>query len=183
MRTAQDRVIDQILVMRCQEGSGRAFELLVRRWQRRLWRYAAKLTGESAAAWDVTQEAWLVMLKGIRRLDDPALFATWAYRIVRNKCADHWRRRGRRQKLTETLAERQAADSPQRDQEQPQRVAEAIRRLSADKQELLALRYREDLSIGEIARVLGVPGGTVKSRLYHAREELKRFLESEGVQP
>ena len=56
MRTTRDRVLDEMLVIRCQEGSQTAFELLVRRWQRSLWRYARRLTGSADAAWDVMQE-------------------------------------------------------------------------------------------------------------------------------
>lgn len=83
MNTARDRVIDQFLVIRCQAGDAACFDLLTRRWQRPLWRYAHRLTGSADAAWDVTQEAWLVILRQIGRLSAPAWFGAWAYRIVR----------------------------------------------------------------------------------------------------
>ena len=179
MDNARERVIDELLVMRCQEGGREAFDLLVRRWQRRLWHYARRLTGNSDAAWDVTQETWIAILRQIRKLSDPAWFAAWAYRIVRNKCADHARKAGRRRKLAEALAERQRAnDDPPR--EGPgDTVADALRRLPVDRQELLALKYGADLNIIEIALVLGIPAGTVKSRLDTAREQLRRILEGD----
>lgn len=178
MRSQRQRIIDEILVMRCQEGSGDAFELLARRWQRRLWRHALRLTGRHEAAWDVMQETWIAILKGIRRLGDPATFAAWAFRIVRNKSADHWRSDGRQKRLAADLAERNARPEPAG--ARGDAVGRAMSRMTPEKRELLALRYGEDLGINEIARILGVPHGTVKSRLHHAREDLKRRLEGES---
>ncbi len=179
MDKARERVIDELLVVRCQEGSRESFDLLIRRWQRRLWRYARRLTGSSDAAWDITQETWIAILRQIRKLGDPAWFGAWAYRIVRNKCADHCRRAGRRRHLADGLADRQRAnDGPPRGGP-GDAVAEAVRRLPPERQELLALRYGQDLNILEIAVVLGVPAGTVKSRLHHAREQLRQILEGD----
>src|SRR4030042_5729298 len=83
-----ERIIDEILVMDCQSGRVKAMELLVNRWQKRLWQYARNLTGDTEAAWDITQESWLGIIRGIGRLDDPARFRPWAYRIVPNKVND-----------------------------------------------------------------------------------------------
>ncbi len=179
MDKARERVIDELLVMRCQGGSRECFDLLVRRWQRRLWRYARRLIGSNDAAWDVMQETWIVILRQIRKLSDPAWFAAWAYRIVRNKCADHCRRANRQRNLTDALAERQRANDDPPQEGPRDAVAEALRRLPPDRQELLTLRYGQDLNIIEIAVVLGIPAGTVKSRLHHAREQLRQILEGD----
>jgi RNA polymerase sigma-70 factor (ECF subfamily) len=179
MDNARERVIDELLVLRCQEGKREACDLLVRRWQRRLWRYARRLTGNSDAAWDVMQETWMAVLRQIRRLSDPAWFAAWAHRIVRNKCADHCRKAGRQRRLADALAERQPANDDPPREGPADAVAEALRRLSPDRQELLTLKYGADLNIIEIALVLGIPAGTVKSRLHHAREQLRRILEGD----
>jgi RNA polymerase sigma factor (sigma-70 family) len=179
MDKARERVIDELLVVRCQEGRREAFDLLVRRWQCRLWRYARRLTGSEDAAWDVTQETWIVILRQIRKLSDPAWFAAWTYRIVRNKCVDHCRRAGRQRKLAAALAERHRARADPPGDGRRAAVAEALRRLPPDRQELLALKYGADLNVLEIAVVLGVPVGTVKSRLHHARERLRRIMEGD----
>ncbi|MFH1745480.1 MAG: RNA polymerase sigma factor [Planctomycetota bacterium] len=179
MNRTRDRVIDELLVVRCQEGGREAFDLLVRRWQRRLWRYARRLTGHDDAAWDVMQETWIAIMRQIRKLNDPAWFAAWAYRIVRNKCADYVRRASRRKKLAEALAEQQRATADSLRENPGDMVTEALRRLSTDQQELLALKYNADLNVVEIAVVLGIPTGTVKSRLHHAREELRNILEGD----
>ena len=176
MDKARERVIDEILVTRCQEGCRESFDLLVRRWQRRLWRYARRLTGHDDAAWDVMQEAWMAMLRQIRKLSDPAWFAVWAHRIVRNKCADHVRRASRQRSLVENLRQQATVDEDPPREGHGDAVAEALRRLPPDRQELLALRYGQDLNIIEIAVILGIPVGTVKSRLHHTREELRKIL-------
>ncbi len=179
MDKARARVIDELLVTRCQEGDRESFDLLMRRWQRRLWRYAWRLTGSNDAAWDATQETWIAVLQQIRKLNDPAWFAVWAYRIVRNKCADHCRKASQQKHLAGALAERQRADDNRPPEGLHELLTRALRRLPPDRQELLALRYREDLNIMEIAVVLGIPAGTVKSRLHHAREQLRRILEGD----
>jgi len=100
-----DRLNDELLVLRCQEGDTRAFELLVGRWQRRLWRHAWRLTSDEGDAWDATQEAWIGISRGIGRLTDAAAFPAWVYRIVSNKCRDSVRRKRRRREATEIYAE------------------------------------------------------------------------------
>ncbi len=179
MDKAHDRVIDELLVMRCQEGNRDAFDLLVRRWQRRLWRYARQLTGSGDAAWDVVQETWVAVLKQIRRLNDPAWFAAWIYRIVRHKCADHGRGVARRTRLASSLAERHRPAENPPDRGPADAVAEAMSKLPPDRRELLVLKYGANLNLAEIAVVFGIPVGTVKSRLHNARKELKRILEGD----
>ncbi len=179
MDKARERVIDELLVTRCQEGCRESFDLLVRRWQRRLWRYARRLTGRDDAAWDVMQETWIAMLRQIRKLSDPAWFAVWAHRIVRNKCADYARRAGRQRNLAEALTQRPRVDEAPSREAPGDTVAEALRQLPPDKQELLTLRYGQDLNIMEIAVILGIPAGTVKSRLHHTREQLRKILKGD----
>ena len=72
MTGPSEQIVDEILVMDCQSGRSQALDMLVGRWQKRLWRYACRLTGDSEAAWEVTQESWLGIVRGIRRLNDPA---------------------------------------------------------------------------------------------------------------
>ena len=179
MNTARDRVIDELLVMRCQQGDRQSFNLLVRRWQKPLWRYARSLTGDTDAAWDVTQETWMAILAKLKKLSDPAWFAAWAYRIVHNKAADRARRAARRKRLTDTLAREQCPRQPPPTENPGDDLADALRKLAPGRRELLMLKYDRDLNLLEIALVLGIPVGTVKSRLYQARNELKRILEGD----
>jgi RNA polymerase sigma factor (sigma-70 family) len=179
MDKARERVIDELLVIRCQEGSRESFELLMRRWQRRLWRYARRLTGSEDAAWDVMQETWLAILRQIPKLSDPAWFAVWAYRIVRNKSVDYTRFVIRQRQLAETLVEENSAKSVRNQADSSESLLEAMRRLPPDQQELLALKYSAELSVVEIAVVLGIPAGTVKSRLHYIREHLRQIIQGD----
>jgi len=159
--------------MDCQDGSRKAMELLISRWQKRLWRYALRLTGNAEAAWDVTQESWLAVVRGISRLSDPARFRPWAYRIVTNKANDWIRRNAGTTSLPPdfNLQARQSDD--------PQAAVEAadlddvLHRLSHAARAVLTLHYLEGCGLADIARILRVPTGTVKSRLYAARNELR----------
>lgn len=175
MGRSPDEIRDELRVLRSQGGDAEAFEELVARWQPRLWRHALSLTGEREAARDALQEAWMAIVRGLPRLDDPARFPGWAHRIVRNKSADLVRRRGRRRRLAEAVGSAPAPQAPG-----PDRLAgvrEAWRRLPPERRALLALRYADGLGPAEIGELLAIPEGTAKSRLHHAREALRRALE------
>lgn len=175
------RLNDEVLVLRCQQRDAEAFESLVGRWQRRLWRHAWRLTGDEGAAWDATQEAWIGISRGIGRLADPTAFPAWAYRIVSNKCRDLIRRERRRRKTAETYFEwmqrgEQESDAARR---QHTTLKEALDQLSGPDRAVLSLRYEEEFDTAEIARILDIPEGTVKSRLYYARQRLRKYLEED----
>ena len=155
-----------------------AFEQLVKRWQQRLWRHAWRLTDDENAAWDVLQEAWIGISRGMHRLVEPAAFPGWAYQIVSHKCRD-WLRRHRRQRRIDDLysARIQELYEPAHEQEQYDSLKEALEQLSQPDRAILSLRYTEGFGTAEIAAILGVPEGTVKSRLFHARKRLRNFLE------
>jgi len=177
-----DRLNDELLVLRCQEGDAEAFEELVGRWQRRLWRHAWRLTGNESAAWDALQEAWIGISRGIRRLVDAAAFPAWAYQIVSNKCRDSIRRDKRRREATEMYSEwmqheeQEAATA----QQQHNSLKEALEELSGPDRAVLSLRYEEQFDTAEIAHILGIPEGTVKSRLFYARQRLRKYLEEDN---
>ena len=179
MDESREQLVDELLVMDCQEGSRKAMELLVSRWQKRLWHYALRLTGSSEAAWDVTQESWLAIVRGISWLNDPARFRPWAYRIVTNKANDWIGGSARAARLPPDF------DVQPREGDDPTRaVMEAdldsvLRRLSNAARTVLTLHYIEGFALAEVAAILHVPRGTVKSRLHAARNELKSLLMKE----
>jgi RNA polymerase sigma factor (sigma-70 family) len=178
MRTAED-VHDELLVMQCQAGDGESLIALVDRWQPRLLCHAMRLTREHEAARDAVQDAWVAIVRGIRRLDDPACFAPWVYRIVSNKCAD-WTRQRQRQRATFTsLAVDPAAKqvSAKDSQDAVAAIREVIGRLPHEQRAIISLFYVEELSIRDIAEALSIPVGTVKSRLHYARNNLKEVIE------
>ena len=180
-RTHED-IQDELLVLQCQEGDGEAMKVLIARWHPRLGRLAWRLTGDRDAAQDIVQDAWLAIVRGLRRLDDPAQFRSWAYRIVTNKCADWTRRRIVQRSAAEELRAAAASDSGSSSSDAEStdaviRIRDALAKLPSEQRAVLSLHYLDGMGVAEIARTLDVPEGTVKSRLYHARSRLKQVLE------
>ncbi|MBN1975305.1 MAG: RNA polymerase sigma factor [Sedimentisphaerales bacterium] len=168
MNKETTEIEDQLLVMDAQDGSTEAMEKLVRRWQERLWKYAFRLTSDNQAAWDVTQQSWLGIIKGLRKLHDPANFKPWAYRITTNK-ACNWIKQNRKEKYI-------SLDDIQDREQKVQKdigIRELLGKLDIKKQAVLNLYYFEQLNVSEISTALKIPKGTVKSRLANARNELK----------
>ena len=167
-------------MLRCREGDAAALDQLLQRWQERLWRHALRRTGEEAAAWDVLQEVCLVIARDVRKLENDASFAVWAYRITDHKSHDwvrqHVRRRQREAAFTERRQINQAKDPEF--QSKASELIEAFPRLSPADRTLLTLRFQDEFTIEEMAEMLHVPGGTVKSRLYHAKNRLRQLMEN-----
>ncbi len=172
-----ERINDELLVIQVQEGSPEALEQLIERWQDRLWRLAWRLTDDEQAAWDVIQEAWIVVSRRIARLEDPAAFPAWVYQIASNKSRDWIRRRQRVRRADEAYAERWEEAARARADRQYMDLREALADLPGHDRAILSLRYEDGFSTAEIAEILRIPPGTVKSRLYYARQGLRRFLE------
>jgi RNA polymerase sigma-70 factor (ECF subfamily) len=137
------------------------------------------LTGDESAAWDALQEAWIGISRGIGRLADAAAFPAWAYRIVSNKCRDSIRRQQRRREAAEVYSDRMQRDEQEAAaaRQQHSTLKEALEQLSGPDRAVLSLRYEEQFDTAEIAGILGIPEGTVKSRLFYARQRLRTFLE------
>ena len=180
MGHSAEQIADQILVMDAQSGRREALEMLVSRWQRRLWWHAYDMTGHSEAAWDITQEGWLSIVRGLAGLRDPAKFGPWAYRIVTYKASD-WISRTSRGPSTEVQSDDQCPWAAEQDRgETADDVRSIIRRLPARCRVVLSLYYLDGFGLAEIAQILGTPEGTVKSRLHAARIEFRKLWESLG---
>jgi RNA polymerase sigma-70 factor (ECF subfamily) len=173
-----DQVYDQWLVMRCRDGDAAALDELLVRWQERLWRHAVRITGDNDAAWDILQESLLLISRGLGRLLDPAAFPAWAYRIATNQCRDFLRKKRARHLSMEAYLDQQTPLNRQARESLPAiDVQTALKRLSAPQQTLISLRYEEGFGVAEIAGILGIQAGTVKSRLFTARQQLRALLE------
>jgi len=170
MKDERCDIENQILVMDAQDGDAGAMEKLVSRWQRRLWQHAFRLTDDAQAAWDITQQSWLGIIKGLRKLHDPANFKAWAYGITTNKSID-W--------IKKTKAVKHISLEEVQEQQHKAKydtgVKELLEKLDIRKRAVLSLYYFEQLDILEISTALNIPKGTVKSRLHNARNELKNL--------
>jgi len=187
MRRTHEDIQDELLVLQCQEGDGNALRELITRWQPRLKRLAWRLTGRREAAADVTQEAWMAIVRGLKSLDNPARFRIWAYRIVRNKCADWISRRAVRRKAVNDLQESAGSNSAgvvtsgevnaAESADELAQLRRAISALPDEQRAVLALYYLDEMGVTDIATVLSIAPGTVKSRLHQARARLRHALE------
>ena len=178
MRT-REQVVDELLVLAAQARDVRAFERLASRWHPRLLRHARRLTDDAEGAQEAVQEAWLAIARGLGRLADPAAFGAWALRITGRRCADWIARRQRLRQRFEALEA--AADVPSpvtAPADDVSLLRETLRRLGAEQRTLLAMYYVDDMPLRQIAYALGIPVGTIKSRLYHARKLLRAELET-----
>lgn len=173
------QIRDGLLVLRCQQGDGAAFADLVQRWQERLWRHAYRLTANQDAAADIVQDSWMAVVKGIGRLQDADAFPAWMFRIVTNKSRDWVRKQQRRRWLHDLLRSRTATLPPAfpREDVRTDSLQAALAQLSLKQRALITLYYQEGFTTQEVADILGIPRGTVKSRLHHARDKIRRHME------
>lgn len=178
MSRSVDVVLSEFLVLRSQSGEREAFNELVTLWSPQLLRFCWRRTGNSEAAHDAVQTIWLQTVKGLRKLDDPTRFPAWLFTIAARTCADHVRSQIRQRALDEKIdAMPPAAEAAPN--EASSDLKTAIGALTPDKRRILTLRYRDGHSVDEIAALMDIPAGTVKSRLHSLRNELRQHLEGE----
>jgi RNA polymerase sigma-70 factor, ECF subfamily len=180
MNDDTERALDGYLIALVQGGSREAFDRLARRWTPKLVRYATRVLGRPEVARDIVQETWIGVIRGLKRLDDPSRFPAWIYGIAHRKCVDGIRIYQRQRRLIDSVelesAVAGAGDPSGSGPGEMADLARAIMQLSHEQRAVVHLFYGEDLSINDIASVLTLPAGTVKSRLHHARESLKTYL-------
>ena len=174
----EDRVQFAWLALRCQTGDPEAFADLIAVMERPLLYYAMSLTGNQDAALDVLQDVWLRVVRGIRRLKDPGSLKPWLYAITHGVAVDRIRRDYRRDKAEQAqLDDAFNIDEPSFGGEDATAIRDALSRLGVKHREVLVLHFLQDLSILEIANVVGCSEGTVKSRIHYAKRQLKQILE------
>lgn len=170
---------EELLVVRCQLGERSAFDELIERWHPPLWKYVRRVTGDDDAAQDAVQDVWLRVLRGINRLRDGSKLRAWLFGIAHHVVMD--RLRGQYASLTVDGIdlENVAVDEPSSDLEDDvATLHNELTQLPVTEREVLTLFYLRELSLAEVADVLGIPLGTVKSRLFRARQLLRQQLES-----
>lgn len=172
-----DAVFDELLVTLVLGGDRRAGDRLAERWHPRLLRTARRLTGDGETARYAAQECWLAIWRGLPRLREPSQFAPWAFGILRRKCVDAVRQTASsRDRSSEVEADDLGASTAPGD---ALAIRQAFAALSPDHRLAAHLFFVEGLTLAEIAEVQAVPIGTAKSRLFHARRQLKQALGDE----
>jgi len=175
MKRNSEQILTEWLVLKARSGDVRAMNLLVKEWHPKLLRYASRQIRDGEAAKDVVQDTFMTVTKGIRKLKDPAAFPRWIYQILHRRGVDYLRRKTRSRRndnfsapVNQTLDEDKTTEALD--------IQRALRNLDSDSYQVVHLHYLHDLNLREISRIIGVPQGTVKSRLYSARNHLRQLL-------
>lgn len=185
-----DRETDQILVERVQQGDKQAFGLLVTKYQRKLMRLVSRFVRDPAEAEDIVQEAFIKAYRALPNFRGESAFYTWLYRITVNAAKNHLATRRRRPPTTTEFDSEEAEIFDEadllRDPNTPERILmskeigatvnAAMEALPEDLRNAIVLRELEGLSYEEIANVMDCPIGTVRSRIFRAREAIAEKL-------
>lgn len=183
------------LLAKLKQGDTEAFETLVRQYQQKVYNLTLRLTGNPEDAWDLSQEVFFKVWRSIDTFQGQSALSTWIYRMTYNLCIDFLRAQKRQKTVSLTVeddkeeaVELQLPD-PDPDPEQALLLAEdralldrALRELDTEARTILTLRVVQELPYDQIAQVLHVKEGTVKSRLSRARERLRKKLAELGNQ-
>lgn len=185
------QLTDGELIVGALRGRADGFEELVRRYQRPITSYVFRMLGDYEASLDVTQEVFIKVYNSLSKYSAEYKFSTWLYRIAHNAAVDHMRRNS----VTPQSLEAENADgtyqiqiesrgpSPEKDRERSEwrtEIDAVVRCLPAAYRDLILLRHARDLSYDEIAEVTGLPLGTVKNRLFRAREMMREIFIERG---
>ena len=173
-------VEDADLISRVQKGDVEAYNLLVSRWEKRVFNYLLRITGSPDDALDLSQDVFLKAWQNIRKLDDPARFGPWLYRIAHNDAYSLFRKKRPETPIEETnVIERHAAPGFAADLTVA--VTAALDRLNPEQREAVVLKVYQGFKFAEMAEILDCPVSTIKSRLYTALELLKAELAPEST--
>jgi RNA polymerase sigma-70 factor (ECF subfamily) len=173
-----------VLVERFQDGDIEAFEEIVGKYQRGIYRTAYYFTQNCEDAYDISQEVFIKVFKSLSRLRRSSAFDVWLRKITVNTCIDHLRQRPDEEALDTSsytsggrgANTRKMPDSPVEIAELRSVIARAVGRLPKKQKAVFVLRHYEDLSLEEIAGTLACPVGTVKANLFHATRRLRKLL-------
>ncbi|MGQ9634874.1 MAG: RNA polymerase sigma factor [Bryobacteraceae bacterium] len=168
-------VEDPDLIEGAKRGKVEAYNVLVSRWEKRVFNYLLRLVGDREDAMDLSQEVFLKAYLNLKRLEDRSRFAPWLFRIAHNEAYSHLRR-----KRPQTEWDPQTAEASPSSRAAPLETALAVRKalelLPDEQKEAVVLKVYEGFKFEEIAEILSCPVSTVKSRLYTALDNLKQTL-------
>jgi len=184
-----EQSVDQLLVERVQQGDKKAFDILVAKYQHKIVKLISRYIRDQAEVLDVAQDAFIKAYRALPKFRGESAFYTWLYRIAINTAKNYLVAQGRRLPDTDVeidVAEQYEGASELRDNATPERlllkdeiertVFEAIEQLPEDLRTAITLRELEGLSYEEIADAMGCPIGTVRSRIFRARETIHNKL-------
>ena len=174
---SREQLIEQMLILRCQMGDKDALAGLIERYQRPLRYFISRLLDDAQTSEDILQETWLAVIKRIHGLKKPEAFATWLYRIARNKVYHQLRKKKIWSELNENIPAPDQTEEDVVSLEDAAKVHRCLKELRPEHKGVLMLRFLGQMSYQQMAEVLDCNLGTVKSRVYYAKHALKKELE------
>lgn len=186
MADPRQEILNRLILVQCRQGKKEGLETLVNEWQKPLFYYIRRLVEREEEAWDAMQDTWLRIFRGIRSVRSAEALPTWLYRVARNVVISRRRDDIRRQDRQDASSEEELAaladPGPLPSDLSAKTLHESLDRLSVPEREVLALHFLEGYKVQEIAEITGEPAGTVKSRLFRAKRNLRSILEEEGFE-
>jgi len=174
---SSDKLIEQVLVLRCQIGDKDALAELIERYQAPLRYFISRLSANPETAEDIFQDTWLTVIRRIHTLKKIDAFSTWLYRIARNKVYQQFRRKRKLFKLNENIAVPNDTQNDVFSTEDAAKIHRCLKELLPEYREVLMLRFLEQMSYEQISQVINCRLGTVKSRIHYAKLALKKEME------
>ncbi|WP_262695912.1 RNA polymerase sigma factor [Kordiimonas aquimaris] len=174
------RAEEDLLVIAAQKGNRQAFEALYRFHRIPLARFAYRICADDQLAFDAVQDAWITLSASLRKLNDPRSFRSWTYKTVRWRVYDLLRKQSKENKAVIAVSDEQCEyDSYNEVAATSDQLSTQLARLSPQDRQIITLFYLEELKTVEIASILEIPIGTVKSRLSRARSQLRQQMTGE----
>ena len=194
-----EKLTDEKLMARFQKGEIQAFEVLLARHRRGVFNFVLRFVGNRDLAEDLVQDIFLRLVAAAQSFQKRSKFTTWLYTIARNLCIDHYRKKQHRREASldqplnpggeseATLMDRLPSNAPAPDRQATNlrirdQIREALEKLSDEQREVFLMREESGLPFDEIARIVGAPVNTVKSRMRYALQNLRASLEAQGVE-
>lgn len=179
--TEKQAVYYELLVLRCQQGRKDALEELIKTWEKRLYYFIRRLLNNEQEAWQVLQETWISVLRSIPRLREPRKLPVWLYSTARKRTLHHIRTKYAEKSLLKKVENSMPVGEwePNPVFEDAEQVHYGLDKISLQHREVLTLFFLRELSVDDISEVLNVPIGTVKSRLFYAKQALRNALADE----
>ena len=172
-----DKLIEQVLILRCQIGDKDALAGLIERYQAPLRYFISRLSANPEMAEDIFQDTWLTVIRRIHSLKKTDAFSTWLYRIARNKVYQQFRRKRKLSELNENIAVPNDTENDVFSTEDAAKIHRCLKELLPEYREVLMLRFLEQMSYEQISQVINCRLGTVKSRIHYAKLALKKEME------
>jgi RNA polymerase sigma-70 factor, ECF subfamily len=170
-------VEDADLIAKTRKGDVEGYNLLISRWEKRVFNYLLRLVGNREDAFDLSQDVFLKAYQNIRKLDDTSRFGPWLFRIAHNEAYSLFRKKRPEVDISELPERAKAHAFPM---EMSLAVTAALERLTVDQKEAVLLKVYQGFKFEEIAEILEIPVSTIKSRVYTALEVLRVELAPVG---